>query len=223
VTESAVPVSTDAPAEAPTADRVDPIDGRAARRNRNRTAVLDAAIALFAEGKLQPGAGEIAARSGVSHRSINRYFPDSRALLRAAVDRQIEIGIPLFRIHAIGHGPFEHRVDEFVRVRLEAYDVLGATARAAALMAATSRIVRNELVAVRELLTDQIDRQFATELAAMPDSQRAASRMAVDALFQFEALDFYRRLQGLDRSTSRLLLTQSTRDLLAPRSAANPG
>jgi AcrR family transcriptional regulator len=216
-------VSTDAPAEAPTAVRVDPIDGRAARRNRNRTAVLDAAIALFAEGKLQPGAGEIAARSGVSHRSINRYFPDSRALLRAAVDRQIEIGIPLFRIHAIGHGPFEHRVDEFVRVRLEAYDVLGATARAAALMAATSRIVRNELVAVRELLTDQIDRQFATELAAMPDSQRAASRMAVDALFQFEALDFYRRLQGLDRSTSRLLLTQSTRDLLAPRSAANPG
>jgi len=223
VTESAVPVSTDAPAEAPTAVRVDPIDGRAARRNRNRTAVLDAAIALFAEGKLQPGAGEIAARSGVSHRSINRYFPDSRALLRAAVDRQIEIGIPLFRIHAIGHGPFEHRVDEFVRVRLEAYDVLGATARAAALMAATSRIVRNELVAVRELLTDQIDRQFATELAAMPDSQRAASRMAVDALFQFEALDFYRRLQGLDRSTSRLLLTQSTRDLLAPRSAATPG
>jgi AcrR family transcriptional regulator len=216
-------VSTDAPAEAPTAVRVDPIDGRAARRNRNRTAVLDAAIALFAEGKLQPGAGEIAARSGVSHRSINRYFPDSRALLRAAVDRQIEIGIPLFRIHAIGHGPFEHRVDEFVRVRLEAYDVLGATARAAALMAATSRIVRNELVAVRELLTDQIDRQFATELAAMPDSQRAASRMAVDALFQFEALDFYRRLQGLDRSTSRLLLTQSTRDLLAPRSAATPG
>lgn len=223
MTESAVPVSTDAPAEAPTAVRVDPIDGRAARRNRNRTAVLDAAIALFAEGKLQPGAGEIAARSGVSHRSINRYFPDSRALLRAAVDRQIEIGIPLFRIHAIGHGPFEHRVDEFVRVRLEAYDVLGATARAAALMAATSRIVRNELVAVRELLTDQIDRQFATELAAMPDSQRAASRMAVDALFQFEALDFYRRLQGLDRSTSRLLLTQSTRDLLAPRSAATPG
>ena len=214
-----VPLSAVAPGDTEdttTDHRIDPIDGRAARRTRNRTAVLDAAIALFAEGSLQPSPGEIAERSGVSHRSINRYFPDSRTLLRAAVDRQIEIGVPLYRIHAIGKGPFGHRVDEFVTVRLAAFDVLGATARAAELMAATSRIVRNELGAVRELLTHQVDRQFATELAALPVSRREASRTAVDALFQFESLDFYRRLRGLDRPTSHLLLVQSTHDLLAP-------
>ncbi len=190
-------------------------DGRAARRARNRTAVLDAAIALFAEGNLQPTAGDIAARSGVSHRSINRYFPDNRTLLRAAVDRQIEIGIPLYRIHAIGQGSFEHRVDEFVRVRLDAYEVLGATARASALMSATSRIVRTELAVVRDLLTDQVDRQFATELASLPEARRRADRTAVDALFQFESLDFYRRLRGLSHPRTCTLLAQTLHDLLA--------
>ena len=190
-------------------------DGRAARRARNRTAVLDAAIALFAEGNLQPTAGDIAARSGVSHRSINRYFPDNRTLLRAAVDRQIEIGIPLYRIHAIGQGSFEHRVDEFVRVRLDAYEVLGATARASALMSATSRIVRTELAVVRDLLTDQVDRQFATELASLPEARRRADRTAVDALFQFESLDFYRRLRGLSHPRTCPLLAQPLHDLLA--------
>ena len=189
-------------------------DGRAARRMRNRTAVLDTAIALFAEGNLQPSPAEIATRSGVSHRSINRYFPDNRALLRAAVDRQVEIGIPLFRIHAIGKGPLDDRIDEFVRVRLDAFEVLGGTARAATLLSATSRIVRTELAAVRDLLTDQVDRQFAPELAALPEPRRQASRTAVDALFQFESLDFYRRLRGLAQPVAHELLTQALLDLL---------
>ena len=216
VTESPATLRADATEDAP-ADEVgvDSSDGRAARRLRNRTAVLDAAIALFAEGNLQPSAGEIAALSGISHRSINRYFPDSRSLLQAAVDRQIEIGIPLFRIHAIGTGSLEHRVDEFVSVRLSGFEVLGATARAAGLMAASSRIVRTELAAVRDLLTDQVERQFAPEFAALPDARREASRMAVDALFQFESLDFYRRLRGLDLPTAHLLLVGATLDLLA--------
>jgi AcrR family transcriptional regulator len=217
VTENAVPLAATASEDAPTeVPIVDTTDGRAARRIRNRMAVLDAAIALFAEGNLQPSPGEIAARSKVSHRSINRYFPDNRALLRAAVDRQIEIGIPLFRIHAIGEGPLEHRIDEFVKVRLDSFEVLGATARAAALMSATSRIVRTELAAVRDLLTDQVDRQFDPELRALPDVRREASRTAVDALFQFESLDFYCRLRGLDQPTAHQFLCQATRALLAP-------
>lgn len=215
MTDRAAPLTAPPSEDAPAADeRAGSTDGRAARRARNRTAVLDAAIALFAEGNLQPTAGDIAARSGVSHRSINRYFPDNRALLRAAVDRQIEIGIPLYRIHAIGQGSFEHRVHEFVRVRLDAYEVLGATARASAVMSATSRIVRTELAAVRDLLTGQVDLQFAAELAALPEARRESGRAAVDALFQFESLDFYRRLRGLSPATAHALLAQTLRDLL---------
>jgi AcrR family transcriptional regulator len=182
VTDRAAPLTAPPSEDAPAADeRAGSTDGRAARRARNRTAVLDAAIALFAEGNLQPTAGDIAARSGVSHRSINRYFPDNRAL---------------------------------VRVRLDAYEVLGATARASAVMSATSRIVRTELAAVRDLLTGQVDLQFAAELAALPEARRESGRAAVDALFQFESLDFYRRLRGLSPATAHALLAQTLRDLL---------
>ena len=64
-------------------------------------------------------------------------------------------------------------------------------------MATTSRIVRDELAAVRELLSEQVDLQFAPELHELPDGRRDASRMAIDALFQFESLDFYRRTRNL--------------------------
>jgi AcrR family transcriptional regulator len=178
-------------------------------------AVLDAAIAMFAEGNLQPMPSEVAKRCGISHRSINRYFPDNRSLLRAAVDRQIEVGIPLYRIHSIGQGDLAHRVDEFVRVRLDGYEVLGATARAATLLASTVRLVRTELAAVRDLLSDQVERQFAPELEALPDDQRAANTMAIDALFQFETLDFYRRHRGLGMDETHDLLSRTLADLLA--------
>ena len=205
-----------APAPVPAAP---PTDGRVARRDRNRTAVLDAAIGLFAEGNLQPTPAQVAERCGVSHRSINRYFADTRSLLRAAIDRQIEVGIPHYWIHAIGQGPLEHRIDEFVRVRLDGFEALGATARAAALMSATSRLVRSELAAVRDLLSAQVARQFAPELAALPDHRREASRMAVDALFQFEALDFYCRQHDLARDDAHRLLAQALGDLLEPRTS----
>lgn len=194
----------------------DVLDGRAARRDRNRLAVLDAVIELFAEGQFQPLPSEVAARSGVSHRSINRYFPDNRALLRAAVNRQVEVGMPLYRIHAIGQGPLDHRVTEFVQVRLDGYEVLGSTARAANLLAVTSGYVRSELGVVRTLMADQVERQFALELAAMATDLRSQRLVAIDALFQFETLDYYRRLRGLSRDEAHSHLEGALRALLAP-------
>ena len=48
-------------------------------------AVLDAVHQLFVEGHHEPAAEEVAARSGVSLRSIYRYFPDREQLLVAAL------------------------------------------------------------------------------------------------------------------------------------------
>ena len=62
-------------------------DGRTARRDRNRELVLDAALELFREGHLEPTALQVAERSGLSPRSVFRYFEDTEALLRAAIAR----------------------------------------------------------------------------------------------------------------------------------------
>ena len=49
------------------------IDGRLARRDRNRAAVLDATIALFSEGDLDPAPELVAKRADISPRSVYRY------------------------------------------------------------------------------------------------------------------------------------------------------
>jgi len=73
-------------------------DGRSARRDRNRLAVLDAVIELFSEGVLEPTPDDVAARVGLSARSVYRYFVDRDALLRAAIDRSFERVMPLYLI-----------------------------------------------------------------------------------------------------------------------------
>ena len=188
---------------------------------RNRIIVAGHRHPALRRGNLQPTPGEIARHCGVSHRSINRYFPDIRSLLRAAVDRQIEVGIPQYKLHAIGTGPIEHRVAEFVRVRLDGFVALGATARAATLMSSSSRIVRTELAAVRDLLSrpgrppvrSGVRRPPRGATCVQPDGHRCPVPVRVARLLL--------RLQGLDRTEAHVAADQGVlTDLLAP--AATP-
>ena len=63
-------------------------DGRRLRRGRNRDAVVRALLALYNEGNLNPSTEEIALRSGVSARSLFRYFDDVDDLCQAAITQQ---------------------------------------------------------------------------------------------------------------------------------------
>ena len=68
-----------------------PSDGRAARSHRSRRAIIDAMRALHAEGDLRPTAPRIAARAGVSLRTVWQQFADMEALLVEASRRDDEI------------------------------------------------------------------------------------------------------------------------------------
>jgi AcrR family transcriptional regulator len=70
-------------------------DGRQLRRRRNREAVVEALLDLYRDGNLSPSTEEIAERSGLSPRSLFRYFDDVNDLVRSAVERQQERAIPL--------------------------------------------------------------------------------------------------------------------------------
>ena len=187
-------------------------DGRSARRDKNVLTVLDAVIALFSEDNLRPRPDDVAARCGLSPRSVRRYYKDGDTLLRAAVDRQIEVALPMYWIHSIGEGPLQGRIKSLVRMRVDGYEVLGSTSRAANLLAVESRIVRERFDFVRDLMRDQVERQFARELKQLRKSKRLAIVAAIDALLQFESLAFYRRRFGIEESIQ--LLSTVLRDLL---------
>jgi AcrR family transcriptional regulator len=62
-------------------------DGRTLRGERNRQALLDAALEMLEEGNLAPSAQEIAQRAGVGLRGVFRHFGDMEGLFIATEER----------------------------------------------------------------------------------------------------------------------------------------
>lgn len=169
-----------------------PIDGRAARREANAEAVIDAMLDLIAEGNLRPGAAEIAGRSGVSARSLFRYFDDLDALARVAVERQTSRKDHLFQ-PLEGGGPIAERVARLVDHRLALWAEVGPTVKAAWLRAPFQPAFAEGLAHRRE--------QLAAQVADLLPEADADQRVAIDLLTGFEALD---RLSGERRAAAIL-------------------
>jgi AcrR family transcriptional regulator len=191
-------------------------DGRTARRDRNRVAVLDAVLELFSDGDLSPSPEQVASRSGVSLRSVYRYFADRGDLIRAAVDRHLERVEPLFVIEAPGVGTIAARVESFVRARMRGYEAIAATARASRLRAPTNDIIRGQLDRARRIFRAQLEQQFGPELQALDANRRRAVLEAADALTQIETIDTYRVHRGCSSSETHALLAEALRTLLDP-------
>jgi AcrR family transcriptional regulator len=189
-------------------------DGRTARRDRNRDLVLDAVIELFAEGQLTPSASDVAARSGVSLRSVYRYYEDLDALVRAAIARHAGRVAPLLEIPDPGVGPLDARVARFVASRMRLYEAVAPTARAALLRIPVNRYLRERLERVRETLREQTETMFAPELSAMSGTQRRAVSAAADTLLQFESAEHLRVRLGYTTAQTTDILRRTLTTLL---------
>src|SRR6266851_74460 len=202
-------------------------DGRTARRDRNRLAVLDAVLELLSEGDLTPSPEAIALRSGVSLRSVYRYISHIDDLAHAAIDRHLERVGPLFAFDPIGEGPFGERVEAFVTARLRLCEAVAPVARAALArtrmrLAPASDIIGQSLNARRGLLRVQLSRHFAPELSTF-GRQADAILAAADALTQIETIDWYLVDGGYTLDQTRDALLTGLHRLLGPRDAtANP-
>jgi AcrR family transcriptional regulator len=191
-----------------------PVDGRTARRDRNRELVLDAVIELFTEDQLAPNAADVAERSGVSLRSVYRYFEDHEALVRAAIARHAERIAPLIDVPDVGVGPLAERIDRFVDQRMRLYDTAAPTVRATLLRAPGNALLGEQIERVRTRLSEQTEAMFAPELAAMAPPQRRAAAAAVDTLLQFESAEHLRVRLGLSTGQAADVLRRSLTALL---------
>lgn len=100
-------------------------DGRIARRLGNRVRILDALFALIREGTYHPTLKQIAARAGVTPRTLLNHFPDLGSLLMAAAQhgrRLAESSLP----DPPATGDPERRVREFFRRAAGFYDAFAA-------------------------------------------------------------------------------------------------
>jgi AcrR family transcriptional regulator len=168
------------------------IDGRRAWRDRNLNAVVDALLDLFAEGNLQPGADEIATRSGVSRRSVFRYFDDLDTLNRVATERQTARVSHLTDLPDIGEGALDDRIERLVALRLHLFDTIMPVARVSRLRAPFQPVIAEELARSRHLFRRQVERHFEIELSELSRNERNATLGAATALCSFEAYELLR-------------------------------
>jgi AcrR family transcriptional regulator len=176
------------------------IDGRRASRDRNLNAVVDALLDLFHEGNLRPGADEIAARSGVSRRSVFRYFDALDELDRIAIARQQARVAHLIEIAPGGEGTIAERIDRLVEQRMRLFAAIAPVARVSRLRAPFHPVVARELEQGRVFLRRQAERQFERELSSLGGGERAATAAALDVLTSFES---YELLVGARRMSAR--------------------
>lgn len=147
------------PASAPTS-----LDGRRARRERGRRAVVDAMIELVAAGHLPPAADEVAERAGVSVASLFRYFDGLDELQQEATARFFARYAEAFEIPRLGAGPLDARVEAFVRARVALYETIEPFARLARARSLDHPHLAVTLSAMRVRLAGQIRVHFAAEL-----------------------------------------------------------
>ncbi len=192
-----------------------PADGRTARRDRNREAVLDAVLDLFADGSLTPVPAEVAKRSGVSLRSVYRYFDDMDALVRAAIARNLARMGHLFDLAEPGVGPLADRVERTVAARLRLYDGIAPIARAAVARAPQIPIIDERLQETRLLLRRQVEEMFAPELAALEPDARREVVAAVDVLLELDSIEHLRSHRRMSAPEARRVLVRAVGALVA--------
>jgi TetR/AcrR family transcriptional regulator of autoinduction and epiphytic fitness len=193
-----------------------PVDGRAARSQRTRDAVVDALQALIDEGDLSPSARRIAERAGVSTRSIFAHFASLEDLHRAMAERAAALVITMLtRIDP--DQPLAARIESLCAQRGRVNEEVGGLRRAAALREASSPTLAKARDHAREASRDQIARVFAAELAPLDERTRRHRIAAVDAVVSGDTWDLLRSAaHSLTPDQAHQALVDSLHLLLAP-------
>ncbi|MEU8110777.1 TetR/AcrR family transcriptional regulator [Micromonospora sp. NPDC048947] len=189
------------------------VDGRTARAERTRAAIVEAHLALISEGDLRPTGERIAERAGISLRTLWTNFKDMETLFEAsgaevlrqqdAAYRPISTGLPLTK-----------RVDAYCRQRARLLQLIAPSARAAQMREPVSeQLHRNKLKHI-ERVRDEIEELFAVELAeAGPGREQLLNALVAASTWQAWSMLRYGLDLGVDQA--RAVMSRTVGALLA--------
>jgi AcrR family transcriptional regulator len=173
------------------------VDGRRARSVKTREAIVDAFITLIEGGDLKPTAAAIAARAGLSVRSVFQHFTDLEDLLLAVSDRQSN-RIASMYTGVQYEGDLASRVATFAEYRARLFETIAPIRRAAMLQEPFSKIVASRLELARTLHRLDVERAFGPEIELAKAQGNALLGDAVASVSSFIVWDEMRRFAGLD-------------------------
>ena len=137
------------------------VDGRRARTTRTRDAIVGALLELVAAGQAAPTAAEIAARAGVSARSIAVHFPTRAARFAAAAGHYHHRPPPP---EPPSDAPVERRLAALLVTRAAELEASRPIRAAAARLAGEFAVAAEALATSARRRRDVVARVFAPEI-----------------------------------------------------------
>jgi AcrR family transcriptional regulator len=171
-------------------------DGRNLRRLHSRERAVDAVLDLIESGVASPTAQQIAARSGLSIRTVFRVTEDVESLRAAAVQRQAERVAPLYVALPQG-GSTATRIRALVKNRASIFETIAPVRRVGEQLALRSPHVAQGLDRQHRLLRAQVVALFEPELAALGGTEAQDALHGADVVAGWETWEQLRRGKGL--------------------------
>lgn len=178
------------------------LDGRSARRFRNRERVVDALLDAIEAGEASPTIRELAERSGVSERSVFRYFGDMEELLSEASDRAMRRYERHASIPDIGQGTRDHRITVLIESRIRLWVKAGPVAAAARRRSLRSPALQVGFDLARRWSRDQLREHFAPELGDVSESDAELVLSLLEVTTSFESFRLHVE-EGIDSDDLR--------------------
>jgi AcrR family transcriptional regulator len=179
---------------------VDPsLDGRRARSERSRAAIVAAVLELIAEIDGMPSTALVAERAGVTQRTLFRHFGSVDELLAEAVGAQAQLLMQYLGKLEPG-GTTDERIERLVDLRVALYRRIAPGRRMALALRSEQPLNANGLRMAGEAQRRQIEALFAEELDRLPGgaAERDTVVHALDVATSWEAFDRLVTEQGLD-------------------------
>jgi TetR/AcrR family transcriptional regulator of autoinduction and epiphytic fitness len=188
-------------------------DGRLARRERTRQAIVAAHMALIEEGDVSPTGARIAARAGVSLRTFWLTFEDMDQLFDA-------VGSAVLLRMQDEHEPvpaglaLPARIEAYCRQRARLLELIGPFALASARRAPFSAVLRSYEREHVQRFAHEIVTLFAAEL---PEDEvaRAPYVQAMTVATTWASWSVSRGPLGLDVAGATAVLARTVTDVLA--------
>jgi TetR/AcrR family transcriptional regulator of autoinduction and epiphytic fitness len=189
------------------------VDGRTARAQRTREAIVAANVDLIGEGESKPTAERIAERAGVSVRALWTHFADMEALLESTAAVVLDRQESRFRPVDVGLDRAD-RIVAFARQRASLLEWVAPFARSSQLREELSPVLRDYRNRHIRLVAEEIRMLFAPELAGLGRTARGELVAALAAATTWGAWTSLRDHLGLSRRRSQAVLVRTVTALL---------
>lgn len=189
------------------------VDGRTARSQRTRAAIVDAHLSLLAAGDLKPTGERIAESAGVSLRTLWTNFKDMETLFQAAGERLIEVQDAQRK--AIDPGlPLDRRVEVFCAQRAKMLEIIAPAARASATREPFSAQLQLNRTIQLDRSRAEMEEVFAAELTNA-GARREDLINALLATTTYASWGLWRDHLGMDLPSARRVMTRTVAALFA--------